>query len=89
MLVALLGFVGWLVLCALDARRFGWSHVPLSAQAIGAVLIALCMIVVWQVFRFKSFAAPQVRMQIERRQRARLPTGPTISFAIPCTPARC
>jgi hypothetical protein len=28
------------------------------------------MIVVWQVFRFNSFAAPQVRVQIERQQRA-------------------
>jgi protein-S-isoprenylcysteine O-methyltransferase Ste14 len=70
MLVGLLGFVGWLILCALDSRRFGWSRVPLWVQAIGAVLIALCMIVVWQVFRFNSFAAPQVRLQIERQQRA-------------------
>jgi protein-S-isoprenylcysteine O-methyltransferase Ste14 len=70
MLVGLLVFVGWLVLCTLDARRFRWSRVPLGAQAIGAVLNALCMIVVWQVFRFNSFAAPQVRVQIERQQRA-------------------
>jgi len=69
MLVGLLVFVGWLVLCALDARRFGWSRVPRGMQAFGAVLIALCMIVVWQVFCFNSFAAPQVRVQIERQQR--------------------
>jgi len=30
------------------------------------VLIALCMIVVWQTFRFNTFAAPQVRMQKDR-----------------------
>jgi protein-S-isoprenylcysteine O-methyltransferase Ste14 len=75
MLVALLAFIGWLVMCTVDARRFGWSRVPLWAQVIGAVLIALCMIVVWQVFRFNSFAAPQVRMQIERQQRA-ITNGP-------------
>jgi protein-S-isoprenylcysteine O-methyltransferase Ste14 len=70
MLVGLVVFVSWLVLCALDARRFGWSPVPLYAQAIGAVLIALCMIVVWQVYRFNTFAAPQVRVQTERQKRA-------------------
>jgi protein-S-isoprenylcysteine O-methyltransferase Ste14 len=70
MVLGLIVFISSLVLCALDARRFGWSRVPLYAQAIGAVLIALCMIVVWQVYRFNSFAAPQVRVQIERQQRA-------------------
>ena len=68
MLVGLPVFIGWLVLCAFDARRFGWSRVP-RAQAFGAVLIALCMFVVWQVFRFNTFAAPQIRVQSERQQR--------------------
>ena len=36
---------------------------------IGAVLIALCMIMVWQTFRFNTFAAPQVRIQKDREQR--------------------
>lgn len=62
-------FVGWLVLSALDARRFRWSLVPLWAQGLGAVLIALSMTVAWQTFRFNTFAAPQVRMQKEREQR--------------------
>jgi hypothetical protein len=26
------GFGGWMALMALDARRFGWSHVPLWVQ---------------------------------------------------------
>jgi protein-S-isoprenylcysteine O-methyltransferase Ste14 len=62
-------FVGWLVVSALDARRFQWSFVPLWAQALGALLIALCMILVWQTFRFNTFAAPQIRIQKDRKQR--------------------
>jgi protein-S-isoprenylcysteine O-methyltransferase Ste14 len=62
-------FVGWLVLSALDARRFRWSFVPLWVQALGALLIALCMVLVWQTFRFNTFAAPQIRIQKDRKQR--------------------
>jgi hypothetical protein len=29
----------WLVLMALDARRFGWSSVPTWGEPIGAVLV--------------------------------------------------
>jgi protein-S-isoprenylcysteine O-methyltransferase Ste14 len=75
MAVAALVFVGWLVLNALDARRFQWSLVPLWAQALGAVLIALCMTMVWQTFRFNTFAAPQVRIQKDREQRV-ITNGP-------------
>ncbi|HEY0181803.1 MAG TPA: isoprenylcysteine carboxylmethyltransferase family protein [Rhodopila sp.] len=60
-------FVLWLVLIALDARRFGWSRVPLWTQISGAILIALCMVLVWRVFRANRFAAPQVRLQAEQR----------------------
>jgi protein-S-isoprenylcysteine O-methyltransferase Ste14 len=61
-------FFGWLVLCAFDARRFAWSLVPVWVQGLGAVLIALCMVVVWQTFRFNTFAAPQIRLQMDRQQ---------------------
>ena len=66
---ALPGFMLWLVLIALDAQRFGWSAVPLAVQGLGGALIALCMVLVWRVFRSNSFAAPQVRLQAERGQR--------------------
>jgi protein-S-isoprenylcysteine O-methyltransferase Ste14 len=66
---AIPGFIVWLTLIALDARRFAWSDVPFWAQALGAVLIAACMILVCWVFRSNSFAAPQVRIQDERGQR--------------------
>jgi protein-S-isoprenylcysteine O-methyltransferase Ste14 len=66
MLAVAVVFIGWMVLIALDVRRFGWSHVPLWAQALGAVLIALGMVLVWQTFPFNTFAAPQVRVQAAR-----------------------
>src|SRR5271154_4083783 len=51
------------------SAEVGWFCSPLWAQALGAVLIALCMITVWQTFRFNTFAAPQVRIQKDREQR--------------------
>jgi protein-S-isoprenylcysteine O-methyltransferase Ste14 len=62
-----IAFVGWLVVMGVD-RRFGRSSEPIWLQGLGAVLIALCMIFVWQVFRYNSFAAPQVRIQADRGQ---------------------
>jgi protein-S-isoprenylcysteine O-methyltransferase Ste14 len=70
-----IAFVGWLVAMGVDARRFGWSSTPVWAQALGAMLIALCMIFVWQVFRYNSFAAPQVRIQADRGQHV-ITAGP-------------
>jgi protein-S-isoprenylcysteine O-methyltransferase Ste14 len=69
MVAACVAFIGWMVLIGLDARRFRWSHVPSWGQALGAVLIVLCMALVWQTFRFNSFAAPQVRVQTGRAHR--------------------
>src|SRR6202030_2397998 len=45
------------------------------AQGLGVVLIALCIIFVWQVFRYNSFAAPQVRIQSDRAQHV-ITSGP-------------
>jgi protein-S-isoprenylcysteine O-methyltransferase Ste14 len=65
----MVAFVLWLVLIALDARRFCWSSVPLAAQVLGALLILLCMVLVWRVFAANSFAVPQVRTQQGRGQK--------------------
>jgi protein-S-isoprenylcysteine O-methyltransferase Ste14 len=66
MLAVMVVFIGWLVLIGLDARRFEWSHVPLWLQGVGAGLIALSMFLVRQIFRFNTFAAPQLRIQAAR-----------------------
>jgi protein-S-isoprenylcysteine O-methyltransferase Ste14 len=56
----------WLVLMALDARRFRWSLMPLSLNVFGALLIFLCIWMTWFVFRANSFAAPVVKIQTGR-----------------------
>lgn len=68
-------WTGWLVLMALDAVRFGWSRMPVWAQAIGAILIALCMYVSWVTFRANSYAAPVVKIARERGHRV-VDSGP-------------
>lgn len=68
MSLMIIGFVGWLVLLPLDARRFHWSSMPLWGQGLGILAIASCMVLVWLVFRFNTFAVPQARIQAERGQ---------------------
>jgi protein-S-isoprenylcysteine O-methyltransferase Ste14 len=68
-------WTGWLVLMPLDAVRSRWSQVPVWAQAIGAILIALCMYLAYLTFRENSYAAPVVKIQRERGHRV-VGTGP-------------
>jgi len=71
----LLCFLGWIVFMALDARRFGWSHVPLAGQALGGALLAGAFWGWFEVLRANSFAATTIRLQAERRQTV-VSTGP-------------
>lgn len=68
-------FVGWLVLMGLDGRRFGWSHVPVALEVVGALALAASMFFTWLVFRANSFAVPQARLQAQRAQSV-IDTGP-------------
>jgi protein-S-isoprenylcysteine O-methyltransferase Ste14 len=71
----LVAFCGWFVFMAIDARRFGWSHTPLWAQALGAALIVGAFYGWVTVLRANSFAAVTVRLQPERGQSV-ISTGP-------------
>jgi len=65
----------WLVFLALDAMRFRLSHLPISVQVAGAVLILVAMYTFYRTFRENSFAAPVVKIQKERGQTV-VTTGP-------------
>ncbi|THD64499.1 MAG: isoprenylcysteine carboxylmethyltransferase family protein [Phenylobacterium sp.] len=75
MTLVIIVYAGWTALMGLDARRLGWSHVPVWAQGLGAVLIVLSYLGVAWVFATNSFAAPVIKLQAERGQTV-IDTGP-------------
>ena len=72
MLFASIGFVGLLVVPALD-HRFGWSAAPLAAVIAGDVLVAIGFAIVFRVFKENAFTS--ARIEIAKDQRV-VSTGP-------------
>lgn len=70
-----IGFLGWLALMGADARRFGWSEVPATLQALGSVLMLFSFLGIAWVYRVNSFASPVVRVQEEREHKV-VTSGP-------------
>ena len=66
---------GWLVLMALDARRWHTSEVPRPLNVLGGALVITGFLLTALVLRENSFAEPVVRVQTERGQRV-IDTGP-------------
>lgn len=60
---------GWFALMGLDAVRYGWSEMPLWVQALGALGILISMYIMLLTMRANSFAAPVVKIQVERGHR--------------------
>jgi protein-S-isoprenylcysteine O-methyltransferase Ste14 len=75
MAVLILLWVAWFVLMPIDAVRLRLTQLPVWAQAVGALLIALSMVGFYLTFRENSFAAPVVKIQKERGQTV-VATGP-------------
>jgi protein-S-isoprenylcysteine O-methyltransferase Ste14 len=72
-LLIILG-VSLFVVMGLDIR-FGWSHVPLFVQILGALLLVPMGVLSYLTFRENRFAAPVVRVQKERGHHV-VATGP-------------
>jgi protein-S-isoprenylcysteine O-methyltransferase Ste14 len=65
-----LGYVAWIVLMPLDARRFRWTPPgPLGVQVVGCVLLALSWLLLFRSFTENTFLSPLVRIQRERGHR--------------------
>ncbi len=66
----LVGFIAWIVLLPLDARRFRWTpRLPLAVEAVGGALLALSWLFLFRSFTDNTFLSPLVRVQTEREHR--------------------
>jgi protein-S-isoprenylcysteine O-methyltransferase Ste14 len=63
------GFMVWIAIMPLDARRFHWSPAfPLALQFIGVLLLAGSFFFFFRSYIDNTFLSPLVRIQKERRQ---------------------
>jgi protein-S-isoprenylcysteine O-methyltransferase Ste14 len=61
------GFIAWIALMPLDARRFHWlPPVPLPLSLLGAVFLAASWVFLFRSFTDNPFLSPLVRIQSER-----------------------
>jgi protein-S-isoprenylcysteine O-methyltransferase Ste14 len=72
MSLASLGFIGLLVIPALD-RRFAWSHMPAWIALAGDVLVGLGFLGVFFVFRENSFTSATIELAPDQKV---ISTGP-------------
>ena len=66
--LVIVGFVAWIVLMPLDARRFRWTPPPpLPVEVAGGVLLAVSWLLFFRAFVENTFLSPLVRVQTERQ----------------------
>jgi len=68
-------FLLYLIVCGLDAVRYGWSSVQLPVQVGALALLAWALWLVFRVMQENSFASPMIEVQSERGHRV-IDTGP-------------
>jgi protein-S-isoprenylcysteine O-methyltransferase Ste14 len=63
------GFLAWIVVIPLDAKRFAWTpRLPLIVEWAGGALLAASAFLLFRAFHDNTFLSGQVRIQSDRRQ---------------------
>jgi protein-S-isoprenylcysteine O-methyltransferase Ste14 len=66
----MIGFILWIVIMPLDAKRFVWSPIfPLWLNILGGALLAGSFFLFFQSYTDNTFLSPLVRIQEDRNQR--------------------
>ena len=65
-----LGFLAWIVVMPLDARRFQWTTgFPLWLQVVGVVALIFSAFFIFRSYVDNTYLSPLVRIQTDRKQR--------------------
>jgi len=66
----IVGFIAWIVIMPLDARRFAWSPAfPLPLKTLGSLMLAGSFFLFFRSYTDNTFLSPLVRVQTERKQQ--------------------
>jgi protein-S-isoprenylcysteine O-methyltransferase Ste14 len=64
------GFLLWIVVMPLDAKRFAWSpDFALWVKILGGACLLLCSFLFFRAYRDNTYLSPLVRIQAERKQQ--------------------
>jgi protein-S-isoprenylcysteine O-methyltransferase Ste14 len=64
------GFLIWIVIMPLDAKRFGWTtYFPLWVKVLGGIGLLLSFFFFFRSYADNTFVSPLVRIQSERKQQ--------------------
>jgi len=65
-----LGFITWIVIMPLDAKRFAWTaSLPIWLKVVGGIGLLLSFFFFYRSYTDNTFLSPLVRIQEERRQQ--------------------
>jgi len=66
----MVGFLAWIIIMPLDARRFAWTpYFPLFFKIIGGIMLVFSFLLFYRSYTDNSFLSPLVRIQSERKQQ--------------------
>jgi protein-S-isoprenylcysteine O-methyltransferase Ste14 len=66
-----IGFLSWMAIMPLDAKRFSWSpDFPYIIKIIGFIFLLLSSFLFFRSYKDNTYLSPLVRIQEERKQKA-------------------
>jgi protein-S-isoprenylcysteine O-methyltransferase Ste14 len=66
----LIGFIAWIVIMPLDAKRFAWTnHFPLWLKVIGGICLILSFFFFFRSYMDNTFLSPLVRIRADRKHQ--------------------